>query len=68
MHQTEQESPLATLLDGYNSLRLDPSARLRLIRQEMSRPPEEAIEGAWRIVGRAFLKAMRMSVQSLGAR
>jgi hypothetical protein len=59
-HQKETPSPLATLADGYRSLTLDPSPRLRLIREQMSRSPEEAIENAWTMVGRALLKAMRM--------
>jgi hypothetical protein len=65
-HQKERPSPLATLADGYRSLTLDPSPRLRQIREQMSRPPEEAIENAWKMVGRALLKAMRMIVVTPG--
>jgi hypothetical protein len=53
------------LLDGYRSLSLDPSPRLRQIREDMSRPPEEAIESAWKVVGRALLKAMRTFSETL---
>lgn len=55
-----------TLLDGYDSLTLDPSPALRRVREEMSRPPEEAIQSAWKEVGSALLEAMR--AVSLGLR
>lgn len=58
-HQKETPSLLATLADGYRSLTLDPSPRLRQIREQMSRPPEEAIADAWKMVGRALRNAMR---------
>ena len=66
--QTERPaSPLRTLLDGYGSLTLDPSPKLRQVREEMSRPPEEAIKSAWISVGRALLEAMRLIFSKPGA-
>ena len=47
------------LLEGFDSLTLDPSPRLRRVREEMSRPPEAAIENAWKSVGEAMTEAIR---------
>lgn len=47
------------LLEGFDSLTLDPSPRLRRVREEMSRTPEAGIESAWKAVGEAMTEAMR---------
>jgi hypothetical protein len=66
----QREKPAGTwrtLLGGYDSLTLDPSPRLRRVREEMSRPPEEAMQSAWKMVGRALLEAMRTISPKSGA-
>jgi hypothetical protein len=63
-HEKPTPDHLTTLLEGYRSLTLDPSPRLRQIREGMSRPPEAAIENAWQMVGKAILRAMRSVAQT----
>lgn len=53
------------LMSGYDSLTLDPSPRLRNLREETFRPSEAAMENAWKGVGSALLSAMRTASQAL---
>jgi hypothetical protein len=54
--------PRSRLMTGFDGLTLDPSPRLRRVREEMSRPPEAGIESAWKSVG----EAMAESIRSIG--
>jgi hypothetical protein len=42
------------LMSGFDSLTLDPSPRLRRVRNEMSRPRDAAIADVWKSVARAM--------------
>lgn len=54
------------LLEGFDSLTLDPSPRLRRLRMEMSRPPEAGLESAWKTVGEAMAEAVRSLGRTFG--
>jgi len=46
------------LVTGFDSLTLDPSPRLRRVREEMTQEEPTSLEEAWRSVGRAFVTAI----------
>lgn len=46
------------LMNGFDSLTLDPSPRLSHAREEMSRPREAAIAEVWKSVGKALGEAI----------
>lgn len=57
-----------SLLEGYDSLTLDPSPSLRRTREALSRTPESGMESAWKTVGRALVQAMRSVSSTFGPR
>ena len=60
---TETKTPKAArrksrLVTGFDSLTLDPSPRLKRVREEMTQEEPASLEEAWRSVARAFVTAI----------
>jgi hypothetical protein len=53
------------LSQGYDSLTLDPSPRLRRTRRELFPPSETALASAWKSVASAMTEAVETAVRAL---